>query len=93
MFGGIAVSFGIVWSKFMLIENMQKYIIIFHVISAFLNIMLNFLLIPKIGAIGAAYATFASYLGSQIIGILTFKRKIIFKLLKKAINPLTMIKE
>ena len=93
VFGGIAVSFGIVWSKFMLIENMQKYIIIFHVISAFLNIMLNFLLIPKIGVIGAAYATFASYLGSQIIGILTFKRKIIFKLLKKAINPLTMIKE
>ena len=48
------------------------------VCAAALNIVLNFLLIPKWGAMGAALATFASYLIAFILRIITVRRLIPF---------------
>ncbi len=49
-------------------------------VGAILNIMLNALLIPKYGAMGASVATFVSYFVVFMIRALTMKRFIPFKL-------------
>lgn len=93
IWGGISVAFGIVWSKWIIIENKQKMIIIFHLISMILNIILNLYLIPKIGIIGAGIATALSSLISQFVGLLVYKRNIALKFLLNAIFPIHLIKK
>lgn len=45
-----------------IIENKQVVALVFRSFGAVLNILLNFILIPRMGAIGAAWATLASFI-------------------------------
>lgn len=56
-----------------LVENKQKYLLLMNGIGAVLNICLNLLLIPILGAIGAAAASLITQVFSNIILLFFFK--------------------
>lgn len=93
IWAGIAVAFGIVWSKWILVENRQKMIIVFHLLSMTLNVLLNLYLIPKIGILGAGIATALASLMAQFVGLLVYKREIALEFLIKALFPIHLIKK
>lgn len=55
-------------------EKKSLYSLFTAMVGAVLNILLNLLLIPKIGAMGAAIATFVSYLVSFVLRVWTAKK-------------------
>lgn len=57
----IGMILGFVVNHFLLAENLRREQIVTAFIPAMMNIVLNYILIPKYGAIGAAYATLISY--------------------------------
>ncbi len=57
---GVFVFFASAWGKHMLANNRQKIFIKFDLLSTFFNVLLNLILIQRIGIIGAAIATAAS---------------------------------
>jgi O-antigen/teichoic acid export membrane protein len=73
-------------TQIIIIENLQKYAVFRNLIGLMLSLVLNFLLIPKLGITGAAIATvlanlFSSYLSHSFIKQFRF----LFKLQNKAI--------
>ncbi len=64
VWGGIFMSMRVLASRWLIAEHLTKFSIISHGIGAAVNIVLNFLLIPEFGAVGAAYATLVSYMAS-----------------------------
>jgi len=69
-FSGIVATLGSVWSTYIIALGKQKILLTLVVISATGNILLNFLLIPQFGALGAAYATiFANVLPLIVFGL------------------------
>lgn len=86
---GIFVSLGVANSKWLIIENLQIIVTLNTIVGAVSNVVLNFILIPKLGITGAAIATIISY------GLAIFFFQIFFKktrrnllLLLNVINPL-----
>ncbi|WP_189478631.1 flippase [Halioglobus pacificus] len=73
-FSGISIAIGLVWSRWLLLENRLQVVLIAQVFSAFLNVLLNYLWIPDSGAAGAAWATLVSYSLSTAIAILLYRR-------------------
>ncbi len=71
---GVFVFLGVSNSKWLLNENLQKYGTLCLGLGMLTNVILNFVLIPRIGVIGAAYATLISQFTSNIIGPLLFKK-------------------
>ena len=61
IWGGIFVFFGTAWSRWIILEGLQKVAAVIHFLSLLANIMLNLLLIPIYGAVGAAIATTVSF--------------------------------
>lgn len=55
-------------------ENLQKYTICYTSIGVILNIVLNIVLIPQIGAIGAAIATLISQVVTNVFVLMLFKK-------------------
>ncbi len=55
-------------------EKKSVYSLLTSMAGALVNILLNLLLIPKIGAVGAAIATFVSYLVAFVLRVMTAKR-------------------
>jgi len=84
---GIPVSIGLIWSHWLIIEGKERLIFYSHSIALILNVLLNILLINKIGILGAAYASFISSLFSQFICFFFYKPKTIFKLIFKSLIP------
>lgn len=62
IWAGLLVFPGNVRAHLIVIENKQVVALVFRSIGAILNVILNYMLIPKFGAIGAAWATLASYI-------------------------------
>ena len=62
VWGGIFVSIGVVSSKFIVAEHLQRSVPVIVLIGALLNIALNLVTIPRLGVIGAAYSTLLSCL-------------------------------
>ena len=62
------VANGLISSVFILNEKLNKHALVRDCISAFLNVALNFALIPQWGAMGAAVATFIAYSFSGFFG-------------------------
>lgn len=60
IWAGVFIFMGIVRGNWMIIEKQQKYNLIVQSGGAFINILLNFILIPRYGVIGAAIATLAT---------------------------------
>lgn len=64
------------------VENLGKFQVIFVGIGALLNVVLNIILIPQYGAIGAAIATLIAELISTFFAVLLFKEtRSLFKLI------------
>jgi len=69
---GLFLNFGI--NQQLLVENRIKLLFILNLIGMVVNIILNIILIPKIGVNGAALATLISYLVGPALFFLTKKR-------------------
>lgn len=70
---GIFVGFGVARGKWLLAENLQKLASSYLVIGMLVNIVLNFLLIPKYSILGAAVATLISQSVVGVFAPLLFK--------------------
>lgn len=58
---GVFVGLGVASAKWLIAENLQKVLTLNTIIGALLNVSLNFVLIPKMGIMGAAISTIISY--------------------------------
>ena len=90
MFSYLGVARGI-W---VVCEDLQKKSIYISVLSAFFNVILNFVLIPRMGASGAALATLMTECCAVFVFPL-FKREYHanIKLMLKSMNPKYLIGE
>ena len=61
LWASIAVFLGVASSQYLLVEKLQKISFYRTLIGLVCNILLNLILIPKMGAVGAAIATVISY--------------------------------
>lgn len=61
IWSGLFIFPGNIRANLIILEKKQKVALIFRTIGAILNIILNLILIPKYGPIGAAWATLISY--------------------------------
>lgn len=73
VWGGVFAALGLGQSKYFLANNLQKQLFIITVISAILNVILNYILIPIWGINGAAIATLISFSIGTLITPLIFK--------------------
>lgn len=73
IWGGIFVSLGLAQGKYWIAQNLQKIQLFITVISAIMNIILNFILIPDFGAKGAALATVITLSVGTIVTPYLFK--------------------
>jgi O-antigen/teichoic acid export membrane protein len=65
----VAVCYGVVISQILLSQNLQRYMTIATVAGAVTSILGNWLLLPRVGVMAAAWVTVASY---SLAGILAF---------------------
>ena len=61
VWAGVAVSLWTGVSQFLIVENDRHTIFVASLLSMLLNVILNFILIPRFGIQGAAYSTLISY--------------------------------
>jgi O-antigen/teichoic acid export membrane protein len=89
----IFVFLGVLSSKYFIIQNLQIYSLYRTFAGALLNIILNFILIPKYGGIGAAYATLVSqFMASYMFNVFTSKtRENFFLQTRSLILPFTRL--
>lgn len=75
------------------IKQAKKTIVIMYIViaGAALNILLNFLLVPTFGALGAAWATFVSFLFIFVIKYSFSKRYYFIPFNWKMINPIILL--
>jgi O-antigen/teichoic acid export membrane protein len=89
MFSFIAVSIGYVFGTLLTANNSLKKMNIIAGLSLVIGVALNFILIPKFQAIGAAYASLASqFFGvclQVIVALMIFKFKINYKYIGKLV--------
>jgi O-antigen/teichoic acid export membrane protein len=86
IWAGVFVSFGSIWSKHMLANNKQKVFLSYDITSTVLNVIINLILIPFIGIMGAAIATAFSMLITYIFfGIFYHDQKETIKYFIRAI--------
>lgn len=62
IWGGIFIAMRQLLSKWLLAEDILQFSLITQLAGALTNVVLNLILIPRYGAIGAAYATVFSYM-------------------------------
>ena len=74
IWAGVFVFLGVASGKWLLIENLQMFSTINTTIGAVVNVLLNYVLIPKIGVEGAAWATLISYLIAAYLCLLFWKK-------------------
>jgi PST family polysaccharide transporter len=63
IWAGVAVAMSFVHSRWLLAEGLQRYGLFYTGMAAVVNVMLNLILIPRYGAIGAAWATVCTQVG------------------------------
>lgn len=78
------------FSKWILIENALKFSLITQATGATVNVILNYLLIPKLGVQGAAYATLISYAFSSFFVLFIYNRTrpVFFMMLNSIFSPI-----
>lgn len=88
IWAGIAVAMSYVHGRWLLAEGLQHYGLFYTVSGAVVNISLNLFLLPRYGAIGAAWATLVTQLGLLPIQLLLPKaRGNFFMMLKSVAAP------
>jgi PST family polysaccharide transporter len=87
IWAGVFVFLGVASSKYLVAENLTKISFYRTIIGAITNVVLNIILIPISGILGAAAATLISYLFSAYIPNLLFKEsRIVFIMQTKSFN-------
>lgn len=74
IWAGVFVALGVASGRWFLTENLQFFSTINTAIGAIVNIILNCLLIPKIGIVGAAWATLISYSCAAYLCLMLYKK-------------------
>jgi len=84
IWSGLFVFMRAAFSKWILIENALVFSLLTQGAGAVINILLNLLLIPKHGAVGAAYGTLISYALASFFSLALYKktRPVFFMMLK-----------
>jgi polysaccharide transporter, PST family len=86
--GLLFVFFGVIGSKWILINNFQQITMYKTLIGMVVNLILNFLFIPAFGIIGCACATVISQIFSgYILNLISYKTRELFILQSKALIP------
>lgn len=87
IWAGVSVSIGVASSKFLITENLTKITFYKSLIGAIINVLLNLLLIPIFGIVGAAVATLISYFISDFAVVFFKESRIVAKMLLYAFWP------
>lgn len=74
VWAGLFATLGTARSVWLVNENLQKYSLIYTSIGCVTNIVLNYFLIPKIGARGAAIATLIAQFVTNVLALVPFKK-------------------
>ncbi len=92
VWAGLFATLGSARSVWLVAENKQKYTLVYTATGCVINIILNSVLIPKIGAIGAAIATLVAQLVANVISLMLFKetRESSFMILKSILYNRTI---
>jgi O-antigen/teichoic acid export membrane protein len=91
IWAGVAVFLGVASSQYLITENFTKLSFFRTLIGMVFNAILNLILIPKYGIIGAAYATLISYNVAVFSIILFPKARKQFFMIMKSIFLVTSI--
>ena len=96
IWSGVFVFLGIASSQYLIAENFNTLTFIRTGFGAIVNIVLNLILIPKMGMMGAAIATLAAYASAPVLtlfipkvrdqGIMMFKSLFLISLIQKIIK-------
>lgn len=94
VWAGLFATLGTARSVWLINENLQKYTIIYTLTGAATNIVLNYLLIPSMGALGAAITTLISQIVADLLTLMIFKktRKSSIMILKAIFRNQTLYK-
>lgn len=92
IWAGIAVFLGVASSQFLVAENLTKLSFYRTLIGMIMNVILNIILIPKYGIIGAAVATLISYTVAVVSIGIDRRLKVQIMMFLKAILFITIIK-
>lgn len=74
MWTGIFVSMGLVTSQYLIIQNLQVLSLYRTLFGAIINVIMNFILIPILGILGAALATLIAQISVNLLYDLLDKR-------------------
>jgi O-antigen/teichoic acid export membrane protein len=85
IWSGIAVFLGVTINKFLLTKNYTNIIFYNTILGSFINVILNLILIPKIGIIGASISTLVSYFIATFAIIFYKESRGHFRLILKSI--------
>jgi O-antigen/teichoic acid export membrane protein len=81
------VFWGVIYSQAFIVEGMQKVTLYNTIVGAILNVVLNLVLIPRIGIVGSALATILAQLYSGCLSLLLFPQaRYHFGMMMKSLN-------
>lgn len=84
VWAGVTVAMSFVHGKWLLAEGLQRYGLVYTALGACVNVGLNLMLIPRFGAIGAAYATLVTQIGLMPVQLFFPKARRNFLLMIRA---------
>lgn len=73
VWAGLFATLGSARSIWLVAENKQKYTLVYTSVGCVINIVLNSILIPKQGALGAAIATLTAQMFANVFSLMPFK--------------------
>lgn len=83
---GVFVFLSIGVDRWYILKGLQRFVLIKTVLGAVINVLINFLLIPKYGGVGASVATlFAQFIASFVINIFYSKTHELVKIQTKSL--------
>lgn len=74
IFGGVFLFVRTAVSRWLIVEELLIFSLLSHVCGAIVNVVLNLILVPKIGIVGAAWASVLSYATSGFLFLLLSRR-------------------
>ncbi len=74
VWAGLFIFMRALLSKWLVIEHLLMFSLVTHGLGAFINVLLNIILIPLYGALGAAIATVVSYSASSYLALFISKK-------------------
>ncbi len=94
IWAGVFVFTGVGTNNIMIMNGLQKFVLLKTIIGAVINILLNLWLIPEYGALGASISTLFSYsLQAYGLNIFSKKARFVFSLQSKSFVNFLMLKK